>query len=65
MTKRKAVRVLRRIAKKLHGIQVPAAPHISRKDNNQVFEIAFYLEAVAKRIEEGYPDTNYSTRLSG
>lgn len=35
--------------------------HTSRKDNNALFELAYYFEALAERIRAEYADTNYRT----
>lgn len=43
-----------KIAKKLHELQVGACRHISREDNNKLFEISFFVEKVAERIENEY-----------
>lgn len=59
MTKREAVKAYKKIARKLERLHSDAADHISRLDNNRVFEISFYLRQVAKRINEKYEDTNY------
>lgn len=53
-TKNQAVRAYMKIAKKLHELQVGACRHISREDNNKLFEISFFVEKVAERIENEY-----------
>lgn len=40
----------------LHG---KGANHISRRDNNEVFEMSFRLREIAERIKNHYPDTDY------
>src|SRR6476660_6316159 len=63
MTCREAARAYRQIAKELHRLQLDACAHISRRDNNQVFEIQFFFEAVADRIATRYPDADYPRLL--
>ena len=59
MKKKEVVKAYRKIAKKLDKLQVDACLHISRKDNNQIFEISYFLQDVAKRIEDEYSQSEY------
>jgi len=52
--KKQAVKFYRKVAKLLHHIGVPASEHISRSDNNKVFEMAFSLDRIAENIEKEY-----------
>jgi hypothetical protein len=52
--KKQAVKFYRKVAKLLHHIGVPACHHISRSDNNKVFEMAFALDRIAENIEKEY-----------
>lgn len=40
----------------LHGA---GANHISRKDNNELFEVSFFLKECAERIKTKYPSSDY------
>ncbi|UFQ02212.1 hypothetical protein [Pseudomonas fitomaticsae] len=42
-------------AKILSGRNVQRSPVVSRRDNNQMFEIAGELEEIAQRISTNYP----------
>lgn len=42
-------------AKILSGRNVHRSPVVSRRDNNQMFEIAGELEGIARRISNNYP----------
>ena len=42
-------------AKILSGRNVQRSPVVSRRDNNQMFEIAGELEEIAQRISTKYP----------
>lgn len=42
-------------AKILSGRNVHRSPVVSRRDNNQMFEIAGELEEIAQRISTNYP----------
>jgi hypothetical protein len=42
-------------AKILSGRNVRRSPVVSRRDNNQMFEIAGELEDIAQRISKNYP----------
>lgn len=42
-------------AKILSGRNVQRSPVVSRRDNNQMFEIAGELEEIAQRISTSYP----------
>lgn len=64
MTKTEAAKEYRKIARKLLRLHSSAANHISRKDNNAVFDLSFYLSDVAKRILDGYSDLDYGTPRS-
>lgn len=69
MTKEEAAAEYRAISEKLDGLQVAASKHISRKDNNAMFELMYYFKDVAKRIETEYanhlgPGTDYNTPYS-
>lgn len=57
--KKQAVRFYKKVAKLLHHINVPASEHISRSDNNQVFEMAFALERIAENIKKEYNDPTF------
>lgn len=59
MKRKKLVRRYRRIAKELRQLQVIGANHISRSDNNAVFEFEHALKRIAERIAEKYSDTDY------
>jgi len=59
MKKKKAIKVYKKLAKKLYKLHTDASAHISRKDNNRVFEISIFFRSVARRIKEEYYDTNY------
>lgn len=39
--------------------RVDADNVISRRDNTVLFELTYKLQAIARRIRDGYPDTNY------
>ena len=62
-TAEEAAREYRRVAKRLERLQLSASNFISRADNNQVFEVAWWLREVAKRIKRGYPRTDYRRLL--
>lgn len=55
-TKKQAVTAYMEIALKLHDLQVGACRHISRADNNRLFEMAFFIANVADRIEKEYKE---------
>ena len=42
-------------AKILSGRNVHRSPVVSRRDNNQMFEISGELEEIARRISKNYP----------
>ncbi|WP_456254866.1 hypothetical protein ACP3PM_20595 [Pseudomonas iridis] len=42
-------------AKILSGRNVQRSPFVSRRDNNQMFEISGELEEIAQRISANYP----------
>lgn len=42
-------------AKILSGRNVQRSPVVSRRDNNEMFEIAGELEEIAQRISSNYP----------
>ena len=54
MTKDEAVKEYRKLSRKLFSMQSKAANHISRKDNNRVFNTAIWLNDVAERIKVEY-----------
>lgn len=56
---KKFAKIFKQIGKDLLALNVPASSVISRADNNQCFEIGWYLQEIAERIKKGYPDTNY------
>jgi hypothetical protein len=47
--------LIRLAAKILSGRNVQRSPVVSRRDNNQMFEIAGELEEIAQRISTNYP----------
>jgi len=61
--RREAAQAYKRIARELGRLQTAAAEHISRRDNNQIFEIEHWLMDVAERIAKGYPETDYRRLL--
>lgn len=56
MTKKEAVAAYRIIAKKLRKLHTETAPHISRSDNNKVFEMGWHFDAIADRIDAEYEE---------
>lgn len=56
---RNAVAAYKRIARELLRLQVDACRHISRRDNNDLFEVAFFVKDVASRMKTGYKSTDY------
>lgn len=59
MTKEEAVKAYKEIAEKLQDLHSSASEHISRRDNNRVFDIYCFLDQVADRIENEYDDLEY------
>lgn len=59
MKRKKVVRRYKKIAKELETLQVEGSNHISRVDNNAVFEFACALRRIASRIKKRYPVTTY------
>jgi hypothetical protein len=56
---RRAAARLKRVARELKRFQTQECQSVSRQDNNQIFEIDFFLRHVADRIKAGYDDTDY------
>ena len=52
-----------RMGRALDQSNVPISPHISRRDNNDNFEIARKLIACGKRIAEKYGDESKESKL--
>jgi hypothetical protein len=52
-----------RMGRALDQSNVPISPHISRRDNNDNFEIARKLIACGKRIAEVYGDETKESKL--
>lgn len=59
MTKREAARAFRKISKELEHLHSAASNHISRLDNNWVFERIYSFRYIAERIEDGYNTLDY------
>jgi hypothetical protein len=57
---RKYAAEYKRIGRRLKQLDVEACRVISRKDNRQVFEIAYFLIDVGERIKRGYDVTEYT-----
>jgi hypothetical protein len=51
--------LLRVAAYIVYDRNVARSPVVSRRDNNLMFEMGYDLKAIAKRIEQGYPDADY------
>lgn len=56
LTRQQAVEAYKRIAKELQWLQVGASNHISRRDNNWVFEQPYSFRYIAERIRRKYND---------
>lgn len=54
MTRKEAVKAFEKISKKLSRLHSSAANHISRRDNNWVFEQIYKFQHVADRIRTKY-----------
>lgn len=63
LTKEEAAKEYMAIGRRLHWLDVAACQHISGCDNKQVFEIAYFLKNVSKRIENEYPESDYPRLL--
>jgi len=61
VTKDEMVRAFRRAADDLERLHVEGAEHISRRDNNWVFEARFRLREIADRIDRSYGDQPEAT----
>lgn len=67
ITRKKAVVHYKRIARELDALHSEASNHISRQDNNRVFEISRFLRDVSSRIKQEYDlpiDDPYFTRFT-
>lgn len=61
MTKREVVKAYRKMAKRMLHLHNAAANHISRRDNNVVFEMGWKCRAIADRIEREYEEPREET----
>ena len=51
--------ILEDMGHRLLDLHSKGANHISRHDNNKVFEMGFGLQEIADRIKNHYPTTDY------
>lgn len=51
--------ILDDMGSRLLDLHSKGSNHISRKDNNQIFDIGFFLQEVAERIKTHYPSSDY------
>ena len=59
LTQSQTAKIYKDLSHRLMRMHSAGANHILRKDNNKVFEIAFFLREVAERIKKNYPDSDY------